>query len=502
MYLDINGTGPNDSKAGKSNEEGIVMKINSTNQDKYNILRQRSEVALGGKESVGIQENMQTVEANALLHELQVHQIELEMQNEELKYANAQSEDSLSKYYELYNLAPIGYFTVNEQGKILEVNQASTDLLKVKKLHLLNNYFQNYIAEDCLSLFKTFRMKILKSKAKQNCEIRLLRKGKDQFYAQITGIAVKNNTDSKNQMWFSVFDITDRIRIEEAKEEVRKLRDDENYELLSQMRIFDNLKTEYFSNLSHELRTPLNVILSSLKLLELKNSSLQAESPLKLDKHISTIKQNCYRLLRLINNIIDITKIESGFFEINLKNCNIVSLLEDITLSVAEYIESKGIVLLFDTDVEEKLMACDPDKVERIILNLLSNAIKFTKPGGNISVHVFAREETVEIIVSDTGIGIPKDMQELIFQRFLQVDTSFTKEQEGSGIGLSLVKSLVDMHGGNVSVESECGKGSKFIIQLPIKILEPKESTGTNMDNHTKQTQIERLSIEFSDIYS
>ena len=477
------------------------MKKNNTNQDKYNILRQRAELKLDGENPIGTQD-MQTYEANALLHELQVHQMELEMQNEELKHANTQAENSLSKYYELYDLAPIGYFTVNEHGRILEVNQAGADLLEVKSRHLLNNYFQNYIAEDCLSLYNTFRMKVLESKAKHNCEIRLLKKGA-QFHAQITGIEMKIHTKIEDQMWLSVFDITDRIRIEEAKEEVRKLHDEEDkYKLLNQMLMFDKLKTEYFVNASHELRTPLNVILSSLKLLELKKSNLHTEDTLKLDKHISTIKQNCYRLLRLINNIIDITKIESGLFEIHLKNCNIVSLVEDITLSVAEYVEGKGIVFLFDTDVEEKLTACDPDKIERIILNLLSNALKFTKSEGSISVSVFEREEAIEIIVSDTGIGIPKDMQELIFQRFRQVDTSLTREHEGSGIGLSLVKSLVDMHGGTISVESEYGKGSKFIVRLPVKILDNEENIGTNMDNRTKQTQIERLSIEFSDIYT
>ena len=481
------------------------MKKNNTNQDKYNKLRQRAEVKLDSEKPVDIQDMRiyETYETYALLHELQVHQIELEMQNEELKHANAQAENSLSKYYELYDLAPIGYFTVNEQGKILEVNQAGADLLEVKTRYLLNNYFQNYIAEDCLSLYNTFRMKVLESKAKQNCEIRLLKKEKVQFHAQITGIVVKSHTESESQMWLSVFDITDRRRIEEAKEEVRILHDEEEkYKLLNQMLMFDKLKTEYFVNVSHELRTPLNVILSSLKLLEFKKSSLQVDATLKLDKHISTIKQNCYRLLRLINNIIDITKIESGFFEIHLTNCNIVSVVEDITLSVGEYIEGKGVVLLFDTEVEEKLTACDPDKIERIILNLLSNAVKFTKSGGSISVNVFEREEAVEIIVSDTGIGIPKDMQELIFQRFRQVDTSLTKEQEGSGIGLSLVKSLVDMHGGNITVESEYGKGSKFIVRLPVKILETEDNFGKNMDNRTKQAQIERLYIEFSDIYS
>jgi PAS domain S-box-containing protein len=477
------------------------MKKNSFNQGQTDILRQHAEAKLDNKKSA-VNRDIQTDEAKALLHELQVHQIELEMQNEELKHANTQAENARSKYYNLYDLAAIGYFTINEHGKILEVNQAGADLLEVRDSYLQNNYFQNYIAEDCLSLFNTFILKVLESKVKQNCEIRLLKKEKTQLHAQIMGVVVKRHNESEKQMWFSVLDITDRIKAEERQEEFRKIHEDENNRLIGQMCMFDKLKTEYFSNLSHELRTPLNVILSSLKLLELKKSTLQAEADLKLDKHISTIKQNSYRLLRLINNIIDITKIESGFFEIHLKNCNIVSIVEDITLSVAEYIENKEISLLFDTDVEEKLTACDPDKVERIMLNLLSNAIKFTKPGGSISVNVFERRGAVEIIVSDTGIGIPKDKQELIFERFRQVETSLSKEQEGSGIGLSLIKSLIDMHGGAISLESEYGKGSKFIVRLPVKMLDTEENTSTFMDNRTKQSQIERLSIEFSDIYA
>lgn len=477
------------------------MKKNNINHEQTNTLRKLAEAEYNNKKPTFIQ-GVLTDEANALLQELQVHQIELEMQNEEMKLANSQAENALFKYYELYDLAPIGYFTVNEQGRILEVNQAGADILEVKNRYLLNNYFQNYIAEDCLSVYKNFSTQVLVSKTKQNCEIKLLKRQKTQFHVLMTGIAVKSQNKSKSQMWFSVLDITDRIRVEEAKEEVEKLHEKENIRLMDQMRMFDKLKTEYFSNLSHELRTPLNVILSSLKLLELKSSTLKLEPNLKLDKHISTIKQNSYRLLRIINNIIDITKIESGFFEIHLKNCNIVSVIEDIVLSIAEYIENKGLVLIFDTDVEERLMACDTDKIERIMLNLLSNAIKFTKPGDSISVNVFEQDESVEIIVSDTGIGIMKDKQELIFQRFRQVDASLNKVQEGSGIGLSLVKSLVDMHGGAISVESEYGKGSKFIIHMPVRILDLEEGTSTIMEERTKQSQIERLNIEFSDIYS
>ncbi len=342
------------------------MEKNSSYQEHTDILRKRAIAKLKFKKPACVH-SMQTHELNALLHELQVHQLELEMQNEELKNANDKAENALSKYYELYDLAPVGYFTINEQGKILEVNQVGADLLQVKSRYLLNSYFQNYIADDCLSLYKVFTLKVLELKTKQNCEIKLLKRGIGKFHVQITGIVAKSHNNNGSQMWFSVLDITDWVKVEEAKEEAKRIHEEKNSNLMDQMRVFDKLKTDYFTNLSHELRTPLNVILSSLKLLELKKSTLQAETSIILNKHLSTINQYSYRLLRLINNIIDISKIESGFFDIHLKNCNIVSVVEDITLSVAEYIENKGIDLLFDTDVEEKLTACDPDKVERIM---------------------------------------------------------------------------------------------------------------------------------------
>lgn len=474
------------------------MKKNSTPKNRNNSLRQRAEAKLDYKPD-GMQDKY-TYKESALLHEIRVHQIELEMQNEELKQANIVAEKSLSKYYNLYELSPIGYFTIDEHLKILEVNQAGADLLEVKKRFLLNNYFQNFIAKEYLSIFMKFIMKISASKTRHNCEVRLYGKANNHLYVLITGISVKSPADSGNQIWLSVFDITDRIKIEEAKDEIRKLHADENNKLLNHIQMFDKMKTEYFFNISHELRTPLNVILSSLKLLELKYNNLQAEEPINLSKYISSLKQNSNRLLKLINNIIDITKIESGLFEMHLENCNIVSLVENITLSVAEYIKGKGIVVLFDTDIEEKLMACDPDKIERIMLNLLSNAIKFNRPGGTILVNIIDRGESLEIIVSDTGIGIPGDMRELVFQKFQQVDKSLTKEREGSGLGLPLVQSLVEMHGGNISVESDVGKGSKFIIRLPVKTIKPEKTARMTTNKCSGQTIPESLGIEFSDI--
>lgn len=288
-----------------------------------------------------------------------------------------------------------------------------------------------------------------------------------------------------------VRDITERRRVEEVLKESESEKE------------INKLKTEFFANISHELRTPLNVILGSQQLiaLYLKNHEILKMNSEKVDKHLAILKQNCNRLLRIINNLIDITRIDSGFFELNLGNYNIVNIVEEITLSVAEYIESKGIELIFDTEIEEKIISCDPDKIERIILNLLSNAIKFTRDRDKINVNIYDKKNTVLISVKDTGVGIPDDKLNTIFDRFRQVDSSFTRKREGSGIGLALVKSLVEMHEGNISVKSEYGKGSEFIIELPAKKLEGV-FIEENKDINIGQEKVERIKIEFSDIYS
>jgi signal transduction histidine kinase len=212
------------------------------------------------------------------------------------------------------------------------------------------------------------------------------------------------------------------------------------------------------------------------------------------------MKQNCYRLLRLINNLIDITRIDTGFLKVNLENHNIVSVVEDITLSVVDYARLKNINIIFDTETEEKITAVDSEKLERIMLNLLSNALKFTQPEGTIYVNVYDRDEYILISVKDTGIGIPKGMLNKIFDPFTQVDSSLKRNAEGSGIGLSIVKSLVEMHDGEISVKSLIEIGSEFIIKLPVKLLN-SEINQFNRNGNSLNDNIEKIKIEFSDIY-
>jgi len=162
----------------------------------------------------------------------------------------------------------------------------------------------------------------------------------------------------------------------------------------------------------------------------------------------------------------------------------------------------KEIEVLFDTDIEDKTIACDPDILERIILNLLSNALKFTDKAGNITVSIFDKLDTIVISVKDTGIGIPKDKIDIIFDRFGQVDSSLSRNHEGSGIGLSLTKTLIEAHNGIIKILSKPGEGTEMIIEIPAIILpETEYSTVGQTSKNSNPDLIEKVTIEFSDIY-
>uniref|UniRef100_UPI00272DFCA8 sensor histidine kinase n=1 Tax=uncultured Clostridium sp. TaxID=59620 RepID=UPI00272DFCA8 len=228
---------------------------------------------------------------------------------------------------------------------------------------------------------------------------------------------------------------------------------------------------DFISNISHELKTPINVILCAIQLVE---SNCCGNS--KNRNTMNIIKDNCYRLIRLMNNMIDIEKAELNDLKLSLENTNVVNLVEELVMSVIPYAEKKNLNLVFDTDEEEIMMNLDISKIERVILNLLSNAIKFSKENGDIYVTINSQNEELEIIVEDNGIGISEENKRTIFEKFTQVDTSLNRKNEGSGTGLSLANALVKLHNGEITVQSEINKGTKFIVKLPKEINIDKNS--------------------------
>lgn len=258
----------------------------------------------------------------------------------------------------------------------------------------------------------------------------------------------------------------------------------------------ESMKVEFLSNMSHEFRTPINIILAITQLLNMHNKSLSDE---KYKEYLNVLKQNSYRLLRLINNIMDITKVNSDSDQLNLVNCNIVSVLEEIVMSTVLYASEKKRNIIFDTDNEEIILACDEDKIERIMLNLISNAIKFSQLHTDIEIKIKRNVDLnrVYISVKNYGSNIEFKDREKIFERFYRVDNSLNRKNEGCGIGLFLCRKFIEMHGGEIFLDN-IDNGTQFSFYLPINITEEK----INNPIIQKDSLIERCNIEFSDIYS
>lgn len=258
----------------------------------------------------------------------------------------------------------------------------------------------------------------------------------------------------------------------------------------------NKLKLDFFVNISHELRTPVNLISSTIQLIKLNLKNLSKEDENIISKYIDIMESNSMRLIRLINNLIDSTKIDAGFVKFTPINADIIKFIEDVCDSVVDYVDFNKMNLIFDTDREEEIVLFDPDIIERILLNLLSNAVKFNKVDGTIYVNLYTKDDEIRITVRDEGIGIPKEKLSSIFKRFEQLQTKNKIEKQGSGIGLYLVKSLVTLHGGNIKVESKVNEGSKFIVTIPKKVLE----NGEELVIDEKEKANRKASIEFSDI--
>ncbi|MDK0709750.1 ATP-binding protein [Clostridium perfringens] len=264
----------------------------------------------------------------------------------------------------------------------------------------------------------------------------------------------------------------------------------------------EKLRMEFFANISHEFKTPVNLIYSALQLLELKSRNDINGDRNNYINYIKIAQQNVFRLLKLINNLIDSTKLEAGFFNINIKNHDIVSCVEDITMSICEFAEKNKISITFDTEEEEKIIAFDLNHLERVLLNILSNSIKFNRENGSIDVTMSFDEKYVNISIKDTGIGIPKDKIDLLFDRFKKINNRLTKVNEGSGIGLFIANELVKINGGEMIVNSELGEGTEFIVKLPIKKIATEALEEIALTSCERENREELYKVELSDIYS
>ena len=404
------------------------------------------------------------------------------------KIAQMKLKESQKSYARFIDILPDGICLLNEKLDIFYANKSLMNMLemdsidKVKNTKVKNIITLNFDEENKFD--NNMRKVLNENKYMLLLEHELIAKSKRKIQVEVNALPFA--MDENKYIMLIIKDLTNKKTSEMAEKE-----------LLERLKT-DKIKTEFFANMSHELKTPLNVISSSNQLIDsfYRVGKIDDYND-NVKSHIELVRQSTYRLQRLINNIIDLTKMESGFYKIKLAKHNIVEVIEDLFMKVEEYSSKKDISLIFDTELEEINIYMDKSQIERIILNILSNCIKFTPNGGEIFINIYYKVDRVLISVKDTGVGIPKNKLDLIFEEFIQVDKTLSRNTEGSGIGLAIVKNLVNLHGGDIEVKSEENRGTEFLIRLPVVDLSyQEEEVDRRIDNID-----EKIKIEFSDIY-
>lgn len=402
------------------------------------------------------------------------------MENELVIMEN-ELDDYLDKSIDLFSV-------YSAKGKLLKISSSWTKMLGWSKEDLLDrDMYKNIHVEDRKAI--TYLKEHLHNSKSRNANVKTRYLCKDGTYKWIYwNIEYSRKSDA--------YIVTGKDITYEINEEKMKRNLEEKIKL-------EAMKNDFFTNLSHEFKTPLNIILGTMQVMQQKVDNNIAISNDDLLRYLKSIRQNSYRVLKLVNNLMDINKMDIGYYDIHLSNNNIVNIIEDICLSVAEYARNKDIELIFDTDCEEVIIACDPEAIERVMLNLLSNAIKYTTDGnGKILINIRDDKEFIFVSVKDNGKGIPKDKLEVIFDRFEQANTNYKQKCEGSGIGLYLVQSIIKLHGGSISVESEEYEGSIFTFSMPKNLKANDEKKNTSQIFEKNNFNIEKCKIEFSDIYN
>ena len=374
--------------------------------------------------------------------------------------------------------------TIRENDKIIYINDSYKNFFNIKnKNDLMGKSIYDIVDSSSYEKIKE-KDKIL---SKEN-----ILKPRHNTYTingitiECEEIGVKLKDTYKDLYLFILRDIKYRKEYENMIVKLKQKEEDEK------------LKNQFFTNISHEFKTPVNVIYSAMQMQE---KCIEEGNLTGCRKYTSSIRQNCFRLIRLINNILDINKIESGYYSPAKKIVNIVEKVENITESIIDYASFKGIEVIFDTTEEEIFCSCDEDSLERIVLNLISNAIKYNEYGGFIFINIEKDNDKVKIFFRDNGCGIENERIESIFNRFERGDTTLYRKTEGSGIGLNLVKSMVEINGGNIVIDSEIGKGTTVKVEFPVVQYNVEDYYRLQDEFTFENTLVSKVEIEFSDIY-
>lgn len=419
-----------------------------------------SAIAGPGGELIGVAKIARDITARVALEE-SLHTLDHELQLFTQREAHARADAlAAARFRDLIQQAPDGILQVDEAGRILLANPMAASMFGYAEGELLGVNVDMLVPEASRTAHEAHRRAFATANRTRpmglGLDLYARRKDGSEFPVEISLSPAPS--ESGTQITAVVRDITERRRMEQ---QVRTLQESYMAELVSRQKEAERLnlmKTQFVAGVSHELRSPLHTIIGFADLMNEEVAGPLTETQRDFLMHI---RKDSQHLLTLINDVLDVSRIEAGALHINLQSQSLHAAITEAVEAIRPHAEATAVAVRYRLDQDEQVMA-DPTRLRQVFDNLLSNAVRFTPPGGEITIAAEHDDGSVQVTVSDTGIGIPPDEQSRIFDRFYQVGYA----KGGSGLGLAITKQLVEMHGGTISVVSAPGKGSQFRFTL------------------------------------
>lgn len=409
--------------------------------DKFAQLRIRAETLLNrhGLDAGG-DENPRDI--HRLLHEIEVHAVELKLQNEELQHTRDQLESTRNKYRDLYDFAPVAYLTLSDNGMITDANVAATQLLGLPAARVIDRGFFAFVAEQDRKLILHAMRSASNSGDAKRIELRLLNSGGPQVHVRVDVTASRNTVDGKLEYRLVVTDI-------------------------SESKLLEQQRDMFFSIASHELRTPITNIALSLDLI------LQTETdrlPEDIREKLKIAQRGTKRLRRLMEDILGLRSIQTGNLPLVVRPLDLSPLVKEAVGFNTAFAEQHDVRLYYEPWDSQALVNGNEARLFQVLNNLLTNAIKNSPPNGLVTIRLCRQDGMYRIIVEDQGTGVPESLGQRIFEPFTQGKPSLEdpRHKESKGLGLSIGREIVERLGGQLNYANQADSGARFFFDLPV----------------------------------
>ncbi len=427
-------------------------------EDPYSELRKQAERAVSGEEPPP--SDLSPLDMQKLILELRVHQAELEIQNEELMRLQADVEESRSRYADLYDFAPVGYFTFDRVGLILDVNLTGAALIGIERRFLIRKPFVAFLDSEYSDAFRVHRNQVLKSGVKEICDLKIQPKRRDPLFVRMESIVASKFGDGKGKRIRSVLsDIDELVKTREALVQARGLLERRVKERTAELEEANREMEAFTYSVSHDLRSPIRAIEGFARMIE-KESGGDLEKDLL--RKFKVIRDNALKMGRLIDSLLDLSRL--GRKELRFEPIDMNQAVSDVLKEIRGTITSDR--LKIDVQPLPEIYG-DRTLVRQVLYNLLSNAVKFTHKRKEPRIQIGGERDrhSITYYVRDNGTGFNMAYYDKLFGVFQRLHGA---EYEGTGIGLAIVRRIVERHGGKVWAEAAENKGATFYFSLPL----------------------------------